>query len=345
MSEHDETLRKTLEEVGRLRSEREESLRLVATNEYSGHLRSAERIYWLYAVPCVALGMAAINFFVRSFDIKTLIGCAVVILVIYETTVLMKLWFATARMKMDVLKEMKLLRLEVARLGTAVGVEQPAQPPVKYEPMSGMPRWERRFWLAVCMLVAIAVSTWTSHAWFGGGDRSTETLVTLAADGSAEKQHSFEQAYTGYYLPKGFSLYTAKDTNVRFLDPTGHEMPVQLVVTDTHHRHDVTFTASVIDQGRMRYTEVLDVPKAARLEDGVWTYQEGMHHVGGDTEYGITIVLPPGAQLLSADPTAAVDGRDDRRTQLRFQGTAKDNTKYTYTVRYELPSMSEQEKQ
>ena len=106
MSEHDDTLRKTLEEVTRLRSEREESLREVATNEYSGHLRSAERIYWLYVVACAAMGVAAINFFVRSFEIKTLIGCAVVILVIYETTVLMKLWFATARMKMDTLKEM-----------------------------------------------------------------------------------------------------------------------------------------------------------------------------------------------------------------------------------------------
>ena len=343
MSEHDDTLRKTLEEVTRLRSDREESLREVATNEFSGRLRNAERIYWIYGVACVALGVAAINFFVHSYDIKTLIGCAVVILVIYETTVLMKLWFATARMKMDTLKEMKLLRLEVARLGTAVGVEQPSKPPVKYEPMRGMAPWERKFWLTVCVCVAVAVSSWTSHVWFGGGDTSTETLVTLAADGSAEKRQVTERAYTGYYLPKGFSLYTAKDTNVRFLDPTGHEMPVQLVVTDTNNRHDVTFTDSVFDQGTMRYTQVLDVSQAANLEDGVWTYKDGMHHVGRDTEYNITILLPPGAKLISADPTAAVELHEDGRTNLRFQGTAKDNKKYTFTVRYELPSKSEQE--
>lgn len=343
MSEHDDTLRKTLEEVTRLRSEREASLREVATNEYSGHLRNAERIYWLYVVACAAVAVAAINFFVRSFDIKTLIGCAVVMLVIYETTVLMKLWFATARMKMDTLKEMKLLRLEVARLGKAVGVEPASHPPVRYEPMPGMPSWERRFWLAVCAFVAIAVSAWTSHAWFGGGDPSTETLVTLAADGSAEEQQATERAYTGYYLPKGFSLYTAKDTNVRFLDPTGHEMPVQLVVTDTNNRYDVTFTDSVFDQGKMRYTQILDVPKAAKLEDGIWTYQDGMHHVGYDTEYGITILLPSGAKLLSADPTAAVELHEDGRTHVRFQGTAKDNKKYTFTVRYKPASKSEPE--
>ena len=50
MSEHDDTLRKTLEEVTRLRSDREESLREVATNEFSGRLRNAERIYWIYGV-------------------------------------------------------------------------------------------------------------------------------------------------------------------------------------------------------------------------------------------------------------------------------------------------------
>ena len=342
MSEHDDTLRKTLDEVARLRSEREESLREVATNEYSGRLRNAERIYWLYVVACAALGVAAINFFVRSFDIKTLIGCAVVMLVIYETTVLMKLWFAMAKMKMDTLKEMKLLRLEVARFGTAVGIEKPSQPPIKYEPMPGMPPWERKFWLAVCVFVAIAVSSWSSHAWFGGGDTSTKTLVTLAADGSAEKQQATERAYTGYYLPKGFSLYTPKDTKVRFLDPTGHEMPVKLVVTDTNHRHDVTFTDSVFDQGKMRYTQVLDIPKAAKLEDGVWTYEDGMHHVGRDTEYCLTILLPPGAKFLSADPVAAVELHEDSRTQLRFQGTAKDNKKYTFTIRYQLPSKSGQ---
>jgi hypothetical protein len=341
MSEHDDTLRKTLEEVTRLRFERGESLREVAANEYSGHLRTAERIYWGYGVACVALGVSAINFFVRSFDLKTLIGCAVVLLVVYETTVLMKLWFATARMKMDVLKEMKLLRLEVAGIGGATGVGHLSQPPVRYEPMRGMSPWERRFWLAICALTAIGVSSWTSSAWFGGGPPSTRTLVTIAPDGGAEKQYAMERPYAGYFLPKGFSLYTAKDTKARVLDPTGHEMPVQLVVTDTNNRYDVTFTDSVFDQGKMRYTQVLDIPKAARLEDGVWTYEEGMHHVGFDTAYSIAVLLPPGARLLSTDPTAAVEPQDDGRTRVCFEGTAKDNKKYAFTVRYELPPASD----
>ena len=138
MSEHDETLRRALEENAMLRSERAESLREASSAEYSGRLRSAERIYWVYAIACVAVGVSAFNSFVYRYDTKSLIGSAVVVLVVYETTVLMKLWFATASMKMSVLKDVKLLRLEVARLATAVGVKRPAEPAVKYEPMRGV---------------------------------------------------------------------------------------------------------------------------------------------------------------------------------------------------------------
>jgi uncharacterized protein DUF6768 len=345
MSEHDQTLQNALEENARLRSEREESVREVASTEYSGRLRSAERIYWLYGLACVAMGVSAINFFARSFDIKTLIGSAVVMLVLYETTVLMKLWFSIAAMKMGVLKEMKLLRLEVARLATAVGVEKPSQPPVKYEPMRGTSSIERRFWLAACVIVAMTVSSWTGHAWHlgGGGDSSTDTLVTIAADGSAEKQTETVKQYSSYYRPSGFSLYAPKDWNVRLLDPMGQEMPIEVVATDTQNRHDVTFTDNVFVDGKMRYTKISKIPKAANLKDGVWTYQEGIRVAGREQKFSIKILLPPGAKLLSAEPTADVEVDGDGRTHLRYQGTTIDDKQYVFTIRYELPPTSERE--
>jgi hypothetical protein len=283
MSEHDDTLRKTLEEVARLRSEREESLRDLATNEYSGQLRYAERIYWLYALVCIAAGVAAINFFVRSYDMKTLIGCAVIMLVVYETTVLMKLWFHMARMKMHVLKETKLLRLELAKLESALGVEQPSQPPVKYEPMHGLAPWERKLWLAACVALGMGISSLTSYAWFDSGSIAGKTVVTLAADGSAEK------------------------------------------------RQEITHG----------YSEVYRIPAAATFSDGIWTYNDGLRHKGANREYCLTIVLPPRAELVSTEPTAAVDAADGR-TQVRFQGVAMDDVQYTFAVRYKLASTQEE---
>lgn len=342
MSEHDDTLRKTLEEVARLRSEREESLRDLAAGEYSGRLRSAERIYWVYALVCIAAGVAAINFFVRSYDVKTLIGCAVVMLVVYETTVLMKLWFHMARMKMQVLKETKLLRLEMARLESAVGVEQPAQPPVKYEPMHGLFPLERKFWLAACVALAMVISSLTSYAWFGSGSIAGKTTVTLAADGSGEKRQEILHGYSGYFRPGGFPLYAPKDWNVRILDPKGREMPLETTVTGEQARHNVTFTNDVFEDGRLHYTEVYKIPAAATLKDGIWTYNDGLRHKGGNREYTLTIVLPPGAELVSTEPEAAVETADGR-TQVRFQGTTIDDVQHLFAVRYKLPPEAEQE--
>ena len=61
MSEHDDTLRKAMEENSRLRSQREESLRDASSAEFSGRLRTAERIYWAYALVCVAAFVSAMN--------------------------------------------------------------------------------------------------------------------------------------------------------------------------------------------------------------------------------------------------------------------------------------------
>jgi archaellin len=124
----------------------------------------------------------------------------------------------------------------------------------------------------------------------------------------------------------------------------GQQMPIDVAVTDTQHRHDVTFTDSVFVDGKMRYTQISKVPKAATLKDGVWTYQEGVQHVGSKKEFSITILPPNGAKLLSAEPTPDSEVNENGQTHLRFHGTASDNKRFTFTIRYELPSTSEQEK-
>jgi hypothetical protein len=201
--------------------------------------------------------------------------------------------------------------------------------------MHGLTPVERKFWIAVCVALAMVISSWTSHAWFGGGDITGKTVVTLAADGSAEKRQEVVHGYSGYYWPRGFPLYAPKDWDVRLLDPQGHEMPMETEITGTQAKHNVKFTDDVYETGGLHYTEVYGIPKAATLEDGVWTYVDGLRHKGRDREYRITIRLPVGAELVSTEPTAVVETVDGR-TQVRFQGTAMDDVQYTFTVKYKL---------
>lgn len=337
MSEHDETLRKALEENVRLRSERAANLREGSSAEFRGRLRLAERVYWLYALVCVAIGVAAINGFIGSLDTKTLIGCAVIMLVVYETTVLMKLWFATAAMKLSVLKDVKLLRLEVARLATSVGAEGLAEPTVKYEPMRGTSRWERRLWVIACVVAAAAVSSWTrDRSDLGGGSLTDRTLVTIAPDGSATSVADIEQSHSSYHLPKEFPYFAPKEQRVRFLDPEGGEMPAKMTPADTHIRYDVTLSKAAFSSGKIRHTRISEIPKAAMLEDGVWSCEYDVMYSLRESRFTVTVSLPPGARLVSASPAPALEFDLGGRAALRFHATRGRNESFNCKMRYEL---------
>ncbi|MBL7038173.1 MAG: hypothetical protein ISR77_06055 [Pirellulaceae bacterium] len=344
MSEHDETLRRTLEENARLQSKHAESLREASSAQFSGRYRWAERIYWLYAIACVVVGVSVINSFVRSDDTKSLIGCAVVMLVVYETTVLLKLWFAIAGMKMSVLKDVKLLRLEMARLASAAGVKDPVEPPVEYEPMRGASRLERRLWLAACVVAAIATSSWSSHGIeFGGGQLSADSVITLGADGSATSVTDMTQTYHGFHRPQAFPFHVPKECKVRWIDPRGQEMPYKVTPAGTHNRYDVTVSEDVFVGGTMKHTRITETPDAATFEDGVWTYKTDILYSLPQNQLKITVYLPPGAKVVSVEPEPLLEFNQEGRAGLRFQAFRGMNEKFAYTIRYELPSTTDDE--
>jgi len=293
----------------------------------------------VYAMACIVIGVSAFHGFVGSFDTKTLIACAVLMLVVYETTVLLKLWLATAALKMSVLKDVKLLRLEVARLATATGAERGAEPTAKYEPMRGASPMERKLWIVACMIVAIATSSWTAHQFgLGGNWVSDETLITLSADGSVTSATELAQPYSSFHRPKDYPFFAPKEHKLRFVDPQGNDMPVKVVPGESHDRHEVTLTKEVFsDDGTMRHTRISDVPKAAKFEDGVWTYRNDIMYGTKENRFSITVCLPPGAEVVSVEPTPTLEMDQEGRTTLRFQGERGSNEKFAYAVRYTMP--------
>ncbi len=343
MSEHDETLRRALEENALFRSKHAESLREASSAQFSGRYRWAERVYWLFAIACVVTGVSAINSFARSDDTKSLIGCAVVMLVVYESTVLLKLWFAIANMKMSVLKDVKLVRLEMARLASAVGVKDPAEPPVEYEPMRGAAPLERRLWLAACVVVAIAVSSWYSHGFeFGGGQLSADSVVTLAADGSATSVTDITQTY--HHRPQTFPFHLPKECKVRWIDPQGQEMSHKVSSAGIHNRYDVTVSENAVVDGTMKHTRITETPEAATFENGIWTYKSDILYSVRQNRLTITVNLPPGANVVSVEPKPTVELEQKGHTTIRFQASRGMNEKFAYTIRYELPSTTDDQR-
>lgn len=72
----------------------------------------------------------------------------------------------------------------------------------------------------------------------------------------------------------------------------------------------------------------------ARIEDGVWVFtrdQKLGHH---QDFYRDTVVLPPGAELISAAPSPVSQEQRDGTTILRFEGERSRGSKWVFSVKY-----------
>jgi hypothetical protein len=109
--------------------------------------------------------IALLAWFISTTDLKQCILCAVVMLILFESTVLMKLWYWLMHGRLSLVRDIKLLQLAVAELkrppspeaeGTARGIQDngglaPVQTPA---PSSGRPLW--RAILVPLWLLALA---------------------------------------------------------------------------------------------------------------------------------------------------------------------------------------------
>ena len=121
MDEFDRQLKQTLSGDERFDARRSDALRKDVARMYDDKLRTYKWITWGFlALATIEMMVLAGAFFVVD-NTKLLLGFAVLFLVAYESTVLMKLWYWTMNVKMSTLKEMKELQLQVAELSQMIG--------------------------------------------------------------------------------------------------------------------------------------------------------------------------------------------------------------------------------
>ena len=215
-------------------------------------------------------------------------------------------------------------------------MERPAEPLVKYEPLRGH-RSGNDTWLAACVVVAMAISSWTGQNWAEQRKVVDATTVTLAADGSATTVTEIEHPYYSRLLvSRQFPFFAPKGTRIRFLDPWGRDLPIKVIETGGHTRHEVTLTDPVFANGMMRYSRISETPSAATRQDGVWTYKNDIMYSKPENWFTITVCLPKGAKLVSAEPSPSLEFEQDGRTAVQFRGTRQKNERFAYSVKYEL---------
>lgn len=339
MSEHDDTLKKALAANGDFNPSKANALKQASGAEFSKRMRWVERIVWIYLAVCVVIALPTLDAFFKNYDPKALITCLLVLLVVYETTVLLKLWFVIANTKLSVLKEIKQLRLEVSQLAAAAGVSQSADVlSTKYEPMRGVSRVERKAWLVALIVVGACLGSILGQSWKSVNDSelTADTRITLAEDGSATSVDEISQVHRGTSPKSGFPMHAPKSWVVRWIDRYGRELPYTITPQGTHNRYDIKLREDVMPGQRLAYTGEAEIPVAAKEENGTWTHSGDPCYGLAKNDFTVTILLPKGAELVSANPTPTLDFVRDGRPAIRLQAVRGRNEKFKYSVRYRL---------
>lgn len=121
MDEFERQLRQVLSGDESFDTQRSDALREDVARMYDDKLKTYKWVTWGFlALAMIEMMVLAGAFFVVD-NTKLLLAFAVMFLVAYESTVLMKLWYWTMNVKMSTLKEMKELQLQIAELSQKIG--------------------------------------------------------------------------------------------------------------------------------------------------------------------------------------------------------------------------------
>jgi hypothetical protein len=336
--------------------ERASRLRAQALNTFQGQARKIGRYMFVWLLICMAFACVTMLLFTTSTDVKSWILFGVLFLVMIESTILIKLWYWVVNSKLAVLRQVKLLRMDLAlQKGSTEALEELAAIESPFQPM-GISKWERRAWHAAVMALAVVlgavIATSQGNARFILSALSINDFrntVTLSADGSAQEQIEWEMQnrsltpLSEFPLSNGGSvshttLVPASDSP--YSDALGRKLAVRREPAGLNHRDLIQFVEPVPPFARFTLKSSSPWPWHTRAtrEGEVWTVQETLGPSSVRIRYVQTVALPPGAEIVSVDPLPKDQQNQEGRMVLRLEAEPIAGQQWKWTVKYRLGS-------
>ena len=338
MSKPENNLEKALVENGDFDPDKAKEVKEKAVGAFEAAMRKVERCYWVYMCLCFWLALFSWFHFWHAITTKALLFYGILMLIFFETTILMKLWYWIMNSKIGVLKAVKQLELggpavDDADLGKrARGSDGPRM---------GLSRRERTIWYVVLVAGLFLVSyvktegdTYWSPS--SGASLTSEGCVTLAADGSGLAVTEMSLVYQ-VETPDSFDFAAPKEAVLRFTDSRGRELPFTTSPQDGRVRYDVSLGRHVFSGHRFSYTREQESPECATEDDGLWTYSTYYSYGYNTNELAETVVLPDGAEIVSVNPWPVTQFTLMGKPTLRFVATRGSKEPFEYTIQYRLP--------
>ena len=345
MTDFDDTLAEALSRNGTFDPKKAKEVQQNTLDSFEAKMRTVERFLFGYLCICTWLFVFAMFQFLHSSSTKALLFYGLLMLVFFETTILMKLFYWIANNKISVLRALKELELGLADV-ERVAASSSASKEV-HGPLRGLTRLERAAWWIVIAAgaafigavknieVAGADNHWGMSA---GGSMTSKGCVTIDPDGSGSSVTEISVLSAGTLASRGFNFHAPKSAKLRFSDGRGRELPYTTAAQNSHVRYDVTLPRPVMPGHRYSYTRTQEGPQLAKQEDGIWTYASDYSYGYNTVEFGETIVLPEGAAVVGSEPWPVAQWEMAGRTAVRFEAIRGPNEPFGFALKYRLAS-------
>lgn len=116
MDKLEKDIRTTLSDNEKFDTAKAETLRKETTQMFDEKLKKYRWLTWACLIVFTVITISAIQMMVFASNTKVLIVCGIVILGVGQLEVLMKLWYWIMNNKLNVLKEIKQLQLQITEL-------------------------------------------------------------------------------------------------------------------------------------------------------------------------------------------------------------------------------------
>lgn len=337
MSESDNNLKNALAENGVFDPERAKELRGGAVATFRSRMKWVERTAFIFLDLALGLGLFAYFKFMGSTDTRALVGYGILLLIAFENTVLIKLWYWIMNNKIGVLKEIKLLRLEAS---AARAEDRPTHAAeagdTVFGRLRGLSRWERIAWKLSIFVVIIPLAIFMSLD--ANATLSSEGYLTVAADGSGTEVRSVSYVSHDVMPKTSFDLYGEMPASgVRWLDDRGRELSFAVSRKGGQKCCTIDLIEPVMPGERLAYRSIAESPARAAKEGDVWTCRTDWTYGCAINKYRDTVMLPRGAEIVSVSPDPSRQFVRGGKPVLKFKARKGPGGIFEYTVRYRLP--------
>jgi hypothetical protein len=327
-------------------------LRSQTLDKFQAKGRTVERYLCAWLLICLAFAAIVLWMFFKSSNVQSWILFGVLFLVMFESTVLLKLWYWVVNSKLATLREIKLLRMDLAvQKGSMDALEELARTEPPGVLAWVLSRLERVIWrtaiIFLASLIAVIIATSGNLCYLFTASRADEvrTSITLNADGAGDERTEWEMQNRSLATLTEFPLYNGGSvtetkmipaTESPYTDGFGRKLAVRREPAGPNHRDVIQFVEPVPPFARftLKFSVLSPWQTHATREGDVWTLKETLGPSSLRRHYSYTIALPPAVEIVAADPEPGSQEVRDGNRILHFEAESGAGQKWSYAVKY-----------